>query len=425
MGDIMNFKLIALTTAMTMSAAIAQDYEDDEYEEDSAPAAQSAPAQSSAPAAQTAQDAPAAQTNGVFSVLHGDAYNMVGNEAGAATIGGNMLSPYKMYGSNLLYVEPSGETATLALTKGGITYFAAFDGIAAGIDGITKGLPQYDAANLRNLGLITVGMAFGGMGFAVDFALDKTWEDVEIGNDEESSSTTGAGDVINLKFGMSLGAFDLTANAYWLTFGDEVDTETDAREEDNDLWDLGLNVAISNGPSAKSFFWSVGLNVLRQSHERIVEVGNTKTETTEDDTFFEIQPYANFAFPVLSSDMAQVFIGTNTRLPIIFFDETASDRSFFGLFTTPNVLAEITLGENWILYGGANYDWRILGYYSEEVKASKTDASEISMRTNAPMANAGLRFQYKNLVLEASIADQLGTAAWAGLIGNFGMLLTF
>ena len=46
MGDIMNIKLIALMTAMTMSAAVAQDYEDD-YEEESAPAAQSAPAQES------------------------------------------------------------------------------------------------------------------------------------------------------------------------------------------------------------------------------------------------------------------------------------------------------------------------------------------------------------------------------------------
>jgi len=422
----MNFKLIALTTAMTMSAAIAQDYEDDEYEEESATAAQSAPAQESAPAqAATAQDAPAAQPNGVFSVLHGDAYNMVGNEAGAATIGGNMLSPYKMYGSNLLYVEPSGETATLALTKGGITYLAAFDGIAAGIVDITKGLPQYDEANLRNLGLVTVGMAFSGMGFAVDFALDKTWEDTEAGDNETSVSTTGAGDVINLKFGMNLGAFDLTANAYWLTFQDEVDTETDAQETDNDYWDLGLNVNISNGPSAKTFFWSVGVNVLRQASERIVEAGNTTTETTNDDSFFEVQPYANIAFPVLSSDMAQVFIGTNTRLPLIFFDETASDRSFFGLYTTPNVLAEITLNENWILYGGANYDWKVLGYYSSETKASKTDVSEFSMRTNAPMANAGVRFQYKNLVLEASIADQLNSAAWAGLVGNFGMLLTF
>lgn len=423
MGDIMNFKLIALTTAMTMSAAVAQDYEDDEYEEDSAPAAQSAPAQESAPAAQaTAQDAPVAAPNGVFNVLHGNAYNMVGNEAGAATIGGNMLSPYKMYGSNLLYVEPSGENATLALTKGGITYLAAFDNTAS-LGNITKGLPQ--TGDLENLGIITVGMAFGGMGFALDFGLDKTWESVEVGDNEESTSTTAAGDVINLKFGMSLGAFDLTANAYWLTFNEEVDTETDAAETDNDYWDLGLNVNISNGPSAKTFFWSVGLNVLRQASETITEAGNTKTEVTHDDAFFEIQPYANIAFPVLSSDMAQVFIGTNTRIPFIFFDETGSDRSYFGLYTTPNVLAEITLNENWILYGGANYDWKVLGHYGEEVKASKTDASQWSMKTNAPMANAGLRFQYKNLILEASIADQLSSAAWAGLVGNFGMLLTF
>lgn len=423
MGDIMNIKLIALMTAMTMSAAVAQDYDYEEEEEEAAPAAQ-ASSEESAPAAKqpAAQDAPAAQVNAAFNVLHGNAYNMVGNEAGASTIGGNMLSPYKMYGSNLLYVEPSGEKATLALTKGGITYLAAFDNMGS-VENITAGLAQYD--DLENLGLITVGMAFGNMGIAIDFALDKTWEDQEVDDAENSVSTTGAGDVINLKFGMNLGAFDLTANAYWLTFDEEVDTETDAAEEDNDFWDLGLNVAISNGPSAKTMFWSAGLNILRQASETITEAGNTKTEVTHDNTFFAIQPFANIAFPVLSSDMAQIFVGTNTRLPIIFFDETASDRSFFGLYTTPNVLAEVTLNENFMIYGGANYDWKVLGYYSEETKASKTDASEISMRTNAPMANAGMRFQYKNLILEASIADQLGSAAWDGLVGNFGMLLTF
>ncbi|MCQ2097435.1 MAG: hypothetical protein MJY87_05765 [Fibrobacter sp.] len=432
----MNFKLIALMTAMSMSAAIAQDYEDEEEEEESAPAAtsqssgsesESAQESSSAAAASIpdAQDAPAVtQTNGVFNVLHGNAYNLVGSEAGASTIGGNMHSPYKMYGSNLLYVEPSGENATLALTKGGLTYMFAFDNTAS-LGGITAGLPIYDAADLSNIGIITAGVAFKGMGLAIDFGLDKVWNSEEVGDNETDESITAAGDIINLKFGMLLGAFDLTANAYWLTFQDEEDEDGGATETDNDYWDLGLNVAISNAPSAKNFFWSAGINILRQSSETTTKMGGTKTEVTHEDAFFALQPYMNFALPVLASDIAQVFVGTNTRIPLVFFDETDSDRSGFGVFTTPNILAEVTLSENWIVYGGANYDWLLFGYEGEEIEKSKTDRSSISMRTNAPMANAGVRFQYKNLILEASIADQLNSAAWAGLVGNFGALLTF
>lgn len=409
----MNFKLIALMTAMSMSAAIAQDYEEDEEEEE-APAAQAeAPAAAEpkddpAPKAEepAAQDAPVAESNGVFDVLHGNAYNMVASEAGASTIAGDMNAVFKMYGRNLLYVEPSGENASLALTKGGLTYLLAFDN-------------QFD------MGLVTAGVAFKGMGFAIDFALGKTWESDEVADNETDISTTELGDIINLKFGMNLGAFDLTANAYWLTFAEEVDTETNANEEDNDYWDLGLNVAISNAPSAKGFFWSAGINILRQASETITKAGATTTETTHDDAFFLIRPFFNFAMPVLGTEKAQVYLGTNTRIPLYFYDETASDRSEFAIYTSPNILAEVSLNENIIVYGGATYDWKVFGYEGEEIKAVKTDKSTMSMRTYSTSANAGIRFKYENLVLEASIADALGDASWSGLIGNFGAFLMF
>ncbi|MCQ2106787.1 MAG: hypothetical protein MJZ26_13470 [Fibrobacter sp.] len=422
----MNFKLIktiSLASALAFSAAAAQDDEEEESsveetteetvaEAPAAPAVEEdeAPAQETKEVAEEAAPAPAA--NGLFNVLHGNAYNMVGSEAGASTIGGNMASPYKMYGSNLLYVEPSGENGTLAVTKGGMTYLLGFNN-------------QYD------MGMVTAGVAFKGVGLALDLALDKTWESTEAGDDEEDVSTTAAGDIINLKFGMLLGAFDLTANAYWLTFNDEVDTETDNAEEDNDYWDIGVNVAISNGPSAKNMFWSVGLNFLRQSSTTETTVGNTSTEVTHNDAYTMIQPFFNFALPVLSSENAQVFLGTNTRLPIYLYDEIkdgdAKDNvTTFGLYTAPNILGELSVSENWILFAGATYNWKLIGYRSEEIKGNATvDNSEITMKTYRTSANAGARFQYKNLILEASVADNLGSAAWSGMIANLGAFITF
>jgi hypothetical protein len=47
------------------------------------------------------------------------------------------------------------------------------------------------------------------------------------------------------------------------------------------------------------------------------------------------------------------------------------------------------------------------------------------MHTYATQANAGVRFQYSHLIVEASIANDLGSDAWAGLVGNLGVFFTF
>ncbi len=435
----MNFKLVSVAAALAVSAAIAQDYEDEE-ESTEAPAAEETVQEEEAPApakkaaveeessvAEEVAEAPATPATGL-SVLHGNAYNLVGNEAGASTIGGNMASPYKMYGSNLLYVEPSGENGTLALTKGGMTYLLGFDNSA--ID--------------NTIGIATFGIAMKGMGFALDIGIDKTWtsEEESTTNTKETTdvSTTAAGDIINLKFGMLLGAFDLTANVYWLTFRDEEDTEEEMKngnmstkaEEDNDYWDIGGNITISNGPSAKSLFWSAGLDVLRQSSTTEVKTGNTTTETTHNDAYFMLQPHFNFAMPVFSNEGAQVFFGLNTRLPIYIYDEIENGNSksnvfSMALYTTPNVLGEMSLTENWIIFAGAAYEWKVFGLRSEEIEqgVGKEETSIMTMKTYSTTANAGARFQYKNLILEASIADALGSSSWSGLIGRLGAFLTF
>ena len=136
--------------------------------------------------------------------------------------------------------------------------------------------------------------------------------------------------------------------------------------------------------------------------------------------------------PVFTAENAQVFLGVNTRLPIFIFDEIENGNQTtntydFGLFSTPNVLAEMSLNEHWILFGGAAFTWKVIDYKTESVEAgpASDDTSIISMRTNATNANAGLRFSYDHLVIEASVADQLGSAAWSGLVGNLGIFLMF
>lgn len=404
----MNFKMITLVSALAFTAAVAQDDEEDYEDEEEETTEEVIPAKKeSAPEAKAPEmkEAPKTEAKGL-NVLHGNAYNLVENEGGASTIGGNMASLYKMAGSNLIYIEPSGEQAVLALTMGGITFFG--------------GLSNSDVAD-SEVGILTLGASLGVMGFGLDLGIDKYWHSEEVGKDEEDESVYGAGDVIALKFGMNLGIFDVTANVFWVNFADEEDEENAATEVDRDRWDIGITATLSNAPSAKNIFWSAGLDMLKQVSTNTTEIANKTTETTLDDDFFEIQARFNVAFPIFSNENSQVLAGLNTRIPLGFYE--VNDRFTMGLITSPNILAEIVLNENFILYGGATYEWDILGYSGEEV--GKTDISDVYMKTYHTSANAGIRFNYKNLIVEASIADQLGSAAWAGLIGQLGIFLSF
>ena len=435
----MNIKLISVAAALAFSAAVAQDYEDDYEEapaaaaaesEQEAPAAPAAPAPQPAPAAQDifapkteeAPDAPA--TNAGLAGMHGRAYNAVGNQFASATIGDDMNSLYSMAGRNLIYAEPTNEYGVLALTKG-MTYLLGFD-------------------NTRSLGLFTAGIATPVFGIAVDFAFDKEWNSTEtkspLTKTTNDTTTTKVGDVINLKFGVNLGALDLTANAYWLTYNEERDseneTETVKTEVDNDFWDIGANVAISNGPSAQSLAWSIGVKFLRQKSWNKTTTAGQSVETTNPDAFMRIEPTFNLGASVLSNDFAQVMIGLNSRLPVIIYDEIEDatkepvikdNHNSIGFYTAPNIFGEMAINENWMVYAGATYEWKVFNReaYSTEQGPSTRDQSIITTRTNQTNATAGVRFMYKSLILEASIADNLDSQSWSGLIGNFGAFLVF
>lgn len=455
----MNLKLLTVATSVAVSAAVAQGYDDYEsstestVSESSVEEAEPAPAPvAAAPqvapqpmpvfqAPAPAPEAPAQNSQGL-NVLHGNAYNAAAqNQGGASTIGGDMNSVYSMAGRNLVYVEPSGENGTVAFTSGSMTWLLGFSN-----NFNVNPLPAGAINNgFNEIGVATVGIAMNGLGIAVDLGIDKEWNSKEEkqsagGNSAkvtDDEMVTRAGDFINLKMGFLLGGLDLTANVYWFTFKTESDTEKNndgaKSETDNDYWDIGATVGLSNGPSANTLFWSVGLDFLRQKSFTKTKVRNTSTETTYDDAYILIQPKFNIAAKILGTASAQVLLGMNTRLPVIIYDEIEKEKTtintmYFGLITTPNVLAEMSLTENWIIFGGASLDWKVLDHNSEstETGADYTkDESITKMETYSATADAGLRFQYSNIVVEASVGNNLGSSSWSGLIGNLGLFLIF
>ena len=445
----MNIKLVSIVSALAISAAVAQDY-DDEYEEAPAAAAEStqeeasepepAPAPAAPAVADDEDEAPVAKTEEVaapaeqakgLDVLHGRAYNTVANQAAASTVRDNMASPYKMAGSKLFYVEPTDKYGVLALGSGSMTYLLAFDRSAG------------------NLGMVTAGIASKAFGVTLDVALDKKWVSAERksdnNKDEGDVSVTQPNDYLGATFAAPLGGIDLTINAYWNTYRLETDTESGDVEHDEDYWDLGGALTFSNSPSGSTFAWAAGAVIVRhKDFTKDVDFGaNGAKETTEatgPTANTLIQPFFNVGFPVLSNAESRVLLGFNTRLPLVFFDELDNkgakrkdNYSIFGLYTSPNIFAEMNISESWIIFGGAAFNWAVFSYASDEFVTNydtpnakvTTDVSIMSMKTNATMATAGARFQYKNLSVEASVAEDLTTAAWEGLVGNFSATLSF
>ena len=451
----MKIKLITLTAATALTVAMAQENSDNVQlvPVASAPAAAPAPApQAQAPAkapAPVAQPAPA-PTQPVDtaaakkpSALRGIAYNNVGNQAADATIVGNLNKPYTMAGQKLVYMEPTSAFSAVAFGEGS-TKFISFE-------------------RSDNLGLATAGFASKTFGASVSYALGKeiiftkTRDAYEM--EEQTTYNVTNGDIIRLRASMPLGFFDVNASAFWLTYQAETTTSEEHKDSDgkssidteNDYWDLGATLDISNDPSAKSFFWNFGIIFTRHenaySRESKSGSSTTKTETTGQDANLYIQPSLNIGAAILQNENARVLLGLNTRIPLVFYDEFDDTRnknkdSYFtmGVYTSPNFFAELNLGNCWQVFGGASYIWAVFAMdkeefitdYNDELDIVKSNITQIRSRTGATNVDVGARFHYSNFALEASIANTFYTNPFRGFsdansnfIANVGGFIYF
>lgn len=349
-----------------------------------------------------------------FSKLHGNAYNTVGNEGAFATVGTNMRTPHTMNGQNLVYFEPSLEYGLVSFTKGN-TYFLALD-------------------NSGKVGLMTLGMAMGGMGFSLDLGLGKTFASSETGGVESSGSAIALGDDIGLRFSMPLGGLSFSAHLNWLTIQDQLSTETPAAETNANYWDFLLEAEISNASSAKDLSWSGGVSVLRRNlTEESITTGPpaATVNATDPNSHIEVAPYFNVAMKVLGNDRARVLVGSNNTLGFQMFDKitNVTDGAIeFGLFLAPNIFAEIALTKNWMFFGGASHNLNLFTYSSESL--GNNSNSVLQMLTEQTVVEIGTRFQWKSIALEASLADTFlenpfSTFNGGALAANLGAFIYF
>ncbi|SHL66365.1 hypothetical protein SAMN05720487_12021 [Fibrobacter sp. UWT2] len=347
-----------------------------------------------------------------FTVLHGNAYNRVENEAAGDNV--NTLlnkSLTKMAFNKFFYIEPSGEMGAFSL--GG--FFGAMD-----ISG--------------ELGRATAGYATPG--FAIE---------ARVGLGQIKTETKGAdiketveGDDWGLTLSKTLGGYSLTLAGDWTTYAKETNIDPKRGPETEQRYrDLDASLILTNGPSAQKHFWATGVAFSRHEDEMEVDgtlIGDSLTSNVT------IVPVFNYGSPVLRTSYANLYMGVNVAVPVTIYDKAdmrdsvsgeLKEASLFtaGLSLSPNILGEVLLTESVMLFGEASYTWEAFRYIDsktpyDEVEVKKSVADKVD-------ASLGFRYQYKDwAACEFAFGDSFFTDTKSifngeGVFVNFGAFIYF
>lgn len=364
-----------------------------------------------------------ALANKLGEIVHGNAYNTVGNEAAAATIGSNLNSPHRMHGSKLVYFDPIAEQGVLAFGNS-LTYFLSF-------------------SNENNLGLLSAGMAFGKFGFAIDYAMAKAWRYTDHADGtSETEKNTAAGSIVGAKASMNFGSFDLAiAGHYQTPYGNAL-LSLPHSEQEYDAWAADGYLGLSY--SGDLIYWTLGVGAVRNDAKFKSSVSEIKvidgqtylatTKTTISDTLsnIEILPEFSIGATALSSENANVYLGVNAAGAVVVFDEITgiNDRHHEAvLLLTPNILGEVMLSKYFMAFGGASYNWVAAQYSDRELnnEANKT----ILTATNSTTVSLGARFEYGPAAIELAfektfLQNPFGAfSSTDGIVTSLGAFINF
>ena len=364
-----------------------------------------------------------APANKLGDILHGNAYNTVGNEAAAANIGGNLSIPHFMFGSKLVYFDPLAEQGVVAFGDRW-TYFLAL-------------------SNAETMGNLTAGIAFKKFGASFDYSLRNTWKYVDHADGtEETEKMTGVGSAVGATFSVNLGSFDIVLNGKYLTPHGNYSLDQPYNSTEDDAWAAYGYLGASY--SGDVYYWTIGVEGMRNEYkhktkvsEIIVEDGKTlkkTTKTTMSDTLANIQiaPAFTLGAAVLSSQSANVYLGLNTFLPMAMYDEIDSvcDKHMeASLLIEPNILGEVQLSKYFMAFGGASYQWKAADFTDREL--NKEETKTIGTYSGATDVNMGVRFEYGPAALEMSfekvfMGNPFGSFSTTdGMISSLGAFIYF
>lgn len=364
-----------------------------------------------------------APANKLGDIVHGNAYNSVGNEAAAATIGSNLSSPHKMHGSKLVYFDPLAEQGVIAFGNDW-TYFLSF-------------------SNENQLGLLTAGMAFGKFGFSIDYSMSKAWRYTDHADGtSETEKFTAPGTLIGATVSTNLGSFDVVLSGHYQTpYGNSLLSLPNS-EQEHEAWAADGYLGLSY--SGDLIYWTFGVGGMRNdskfkssiSEIKVVDGKNylatTKTSISDTLSNIEVVPEFSIGAAALSSENANVYLGLNASGSIVLYDEIEglNDKHYDAyLLLSPNILGEVQLSKYFMAFGGASFNWVAAEYTTRELNNEKNEI--IATVTNSTTVNLGARFEYGRAALELAfektfLENPFGAfSSTDGIVSSLGAFINF
>ena len=382
--------------------------------EPAAPVA-SAAAESAAPADRSGPppaNLPKFRKKTAFDMIHGSAYNRVGNEAAADNVDALLTrSPMKFADQKFFYVEPAAER--------GIASFGSFFG-------------ALDISD--SLGRMTLGYAMRGFGIALKAGIGRVSQE----NSSGKSYVTEMGDDLGLVAGLMLAGYAISLNVDWNAYAQEEDTTPKfGPSVDDSFHNLVGSLTLTNAPIAKNVVWTVGAAVVRHVQEK--KVGDASIDAAMG-SFTMARPFFNIGVVGLQNEYARLLVGLNSAFPITIYDKrkgvdalgqrVSIDASHFEAILTPNLLGEFFLNDIFMFFGEVNYEWLAFGYYKDSELFDKDESKTIS-HMDRVNADIGIRIQYKQRVAcefafgESFFTDTKAFFNGEGVFVSFGAFLYF
>ncbi|MCL2207143.1 MAG: hypothetical protein FWB90_03495 [Fibromonadales bacterium] len=321
----------------------------------------------------------------IFDKLRGHAYNPYSTVGAATNVEDLVLYPNEISEQQFFYVSPTDRL--------GYTAFGLGSGSALfGLDNSVLGSPA----------AFILGYATPNFGLALNLSLSKNFRLDEKYNER----TTNRGDNIGLYYSSSW----FYANLNWLTYGISSSIDNDGYVTKTDYSRIEANIGILGKSSALAYDGYI--NVIRVGGSSVDNDGN---KSVDANSFLGLAAAFNLGYGVLQNSTARVIVGFNNRLVAIFYDEIDKENGDIigGFVVSPNILAEVSLFENWLAFGGAAHSL----LFSTKMPNSGPKIIDI-MHSDGTEAFAGIRYQKTNWALEALISTDMFNNPFGGFNGS-------
>lgn len=335
--------------------------------------------------------------------LRAHSYNPYSTAGAATTVEDLLTTPSDIHGQKFFYVSPTSRVG-----------YTGFDiGSSNMLLGLTTSPIDAPAA-------LILGFATQSFGVALNYSVAKVWmKDETDPSMKESVRITNPGDNIGIYFSVPLGSMTAYANASWLTYAPSYSVELSGSgtsglvyDESEDHSALEFNLGVLG--SAGSLNYDGYLNVIR--------TGGTITDSDgesaiDENTYLGVALGFNLGFSALQSSTARVIVGLNNSFSMAMFDEIDQLKSdnVMAFIMVPNILAEVSLFENWLAFAGAAQSLNIVT--SDPDRENKTSGLTIS-HDDETRAFAGIRYQKPNWALEGMIAANMFNNPFGGFNGS-------